>query len=255
MLFWIPEKITAMFSDYLLSQSKEDVGVAVRTRICQSSKIRYLGNGIDVSYFSPKTATPDRRQEGDISKGHVVIGSVGRLVYEKGFAELFQAAEALADKYEKLEFVIVGPQEADQNDAVEPGQINDLEKRGLVRFAGWQADMPAMYRAMDLFVLPSHREGIPRACMEAAAMELPVIATDIRVCREVVLDGQTGTLVPVKNAAALTAAIDQMLQRPQEWAAMGGRARQHIVENFNNRIIIQRLCSFYATVETKYSRR
>ena len=124
------------------------------------------------------------------------------LVYEKGFAELFEAAEALADKYEKLEFVIVGPQEADQNDAVEPGQINDLEKRGLVRFAGWQADMPAMYRAMDLFVLPSHREGIPRACMEAAAMGLPVIATDIRGCREVVLDGQTGTLVPVKNAAA-----------------------------------------------------
>ena len=255
LLFWIPEKTTALFSDYLLSQSREDVSVAIRTWLCKKSKILYLGNGIDVSRFSPRSSTPDQTpDEQDTGQGRVVVGSVGRLVYEKGFAELFQAAEALADKYEKLEFVIVGPQEADQNDAVKPGQIDDLEKRGLVRFAGWQADMPAMYRAMDLFVLPSHREGIPRACMEAAAMGLPVIATDIRGCREVVLDGQTGTLVPVKNAAALTAAIDQMLQRPQEWAAMGGRARQHIVENFNNRIIIQRLCSFYATVETKCSR-
>ncbi len=252
LLFWIPEKTTALFSDYLLSQSREDVGVAFRTWLCGKRKILYLGNGIDVSHFSPQSAAPDQKPgEQDTGTRHVVVGSVGRLVYEKGFAELFQAAETLTSKYEKLQFVIVGPQEVDQNDAIKPGQIRDLEKRGLVRFLGWQADMPAMYRAMDLFVLPSHREGIPRACMEAAAMGLPVIATDIRGCREVVLDGQTGILVPVNNAAALTAAIEQMLQRPHNWAAMGGRARQHIVENFNNRIIIQRLCSFYAGVEGK----
>ncbi len=254
LLFWIPEKTTALFSDYLLSQSREDVSVAVRTWLCVRSKISYLGNGVDVSLFAPRSATPHQEPGGrEIGRERVVVGSVGRLVYEKGFAELFQAAEALADKYEKLEFVIVGPREVDQNDAVEPGQNEDLEKRGLVRFAGWQRDMPAMYRAMDLFVLPSHREGIPRACMEAAAMGLPVIATDIRGCREVVLDGQTGTLVPAKNAAALTAAIEQLLQRPQDWASMGGRARQHIVENFNNKIVIQRLRSFYARLEGKYS--
>ena len=252
LFFWIPEKTTALFSDHLLSQSREDVSVAIRTWLCRKSKIRYLGNGIDVSRFSPQNATRAREpDEQDSNRKRVVVGSVGRLVYEKGFGELFQAAEALADKYEKLEFVIVGPQEDDQNDAIGSDRIRDLEKRGLLRFLGWQADMPAMYRTMDLFVLPSHREGIPRACMEAAAMGLPIVATDIRGCREVVLDGQTGTLVPVRNAAALAEAIEQMLRRPQDWAAMGARARQHIVENFNNRIILQRLCDFYASLEAE----
>ena len=252
LFFWIPEKTTALFSDYLLSQSREDVSVAIRTWLCRKSKILYLGNGIDVSRFSPQSATPDQEpDEQDIGRKRVVVGSVGRLVYEKGFGELFQAAEALAGKYEKLEFAIVGPQEADQNDAIGPDRIKDLEKRGLLRFLGWQTDMPAMYRTMDLFVLPSHREGIPRACMEAAAMGLPVIATDIRGCREVVLDGQTGTLVPVRNAAALAEAIERMLRRPQDWASMGARARQHMFENFNNRIILQRLCDFYASLGTE----
>ncbi len=251
LFFWILEKTTALFSDHLLSQSREDVSAAIRTWLCRKRKISYLGNGIDVSHFSPQSSRPDQKpEELDVAGKRVVVGSVGRLVYEKGFAELFQAAEALAGKYEELEFVIVGPQEVDQNDAIKPGQIKDLEKRGLLRFLGWQEDMPTMYRTMDLFVLPSHREGIPRACMEAAAMELPVIATDIRGCREVVLDGQTGTLVPVRNAAALAEAIEEMLQRPQDWASMGARARQHIVENFNNRIILQRLCDFYASLET-----
>ena len=252
LFFWIPEKTTALFSDYLLSQSREDVSVAIRTRLCRKSKILYLGNGIDVSRFSPQGATPDQEaDEEDIVRKRVVVGSVGRLVYGKGFGELFQAAEALAGKYEKLEFVIVGPKEVDHNDAIRPDQIKDLEQRGLVRFLGWQSDMPAMYRTMDLFVLPSHREGIPRACMEAAAMEIPVIATDIRGCREVVLDGQTGTLVPVRNAAALTEAIEQMLQRRGDWAALGSRGRTHVVENFNSRIVIQRLCGFYAKVATR----
>ena len=252
LFFWIAEKTTALFSDYLLSQSREDVNVATRTWLCRKSKILYLGNGIDVARFSPQSAMPDQEpDEGDIDRKRVVVGSVGRLVYEKGFGELFQAAEALLAKYEKLEFVIVGPQEVDQNDAIEPERIRDLEQLGLVRFLGWQSDMAAMYRTMDLFVLPSHREGIPRACMEAAAMELPVIATDIRGCREVVLDGQTGTLVPVRNAAALAEAIEQMLQRRGDWAALGRRGRAHIVENFNSRIVLQRLCGFYAKVATR----
>src|SRR5437763_3335868 len=114
-LFWLPEKITATFSDYLLSQSREDIEVAVRSGLCTPGKIRYLGNGIDVSTFSPDVnhSARDRiRREMGFRPEDVVIGSAGRLVYGKGFAELFAAAEQLVQNNRNLRFLVIGPEEA-----------------------------------------------------------------------------------------------------------------------------------------------
>src|SRR5579864_7232488 len=95
-LFWLPEKITAMFSDHLLSQSREDIEVAVQSGLCAANKISYLGNGIDASAFSMAATQGARdriRKQLGFLPMHVVVGSAGRLVYGKGFAELFAAAE------------------------------------------------------------------------------------------------------------------------------------------------------------------
>jgi glycosyltransferase involved in cell wall biosynthesis len=99
---------------------------------------------------------------------------------------------------------------------------------------------------MDIFVLPSYREGIPRACMEAAAMMRPVVASDIRGCREVVLHGDTGLLVPPRDVPGLVEAIQRLYANRTLAARMGERARQHIVQNFNNKDVCRRLCEFYA---------
>jgi glycosyltransferase involved in cell wall biosynthesis len=247
-IFWVPEKITATLCDRLLSQSREDVERAVRSRLCSRRKIAYLGNGIDVARFAPPAScdrTEKLRQVG-LQASDFVVGSVGRLVKEKGFAELFAVAEALTARCPQIKFLMIGPRETDQNDALDPAYMDDLQRRGVVRFVNWGEDMTQWYAAMDIFVLPSYREGIPRACMEAAAMMLPVVASDIRGCREVVLHGVTGLLVPPRNVSLLMEAIETLHNERNRARQMGEEARRHIVKNFNNKDVCRRLCEFYA---------
>lgn len=247
-VFWVPEKITATFCDQLLSQSREDIERAVRSRLCSRKTITYLGNGIDVAHFAPQAAydRSAKLQEVGLSASDFVVGSVGRLVKEKGFMELFAAAEALTARCPQIKFVLIGPRETDQDDALDTRHMEDLQRRGIVRFVNWSEDMRPWYAAMDIFVLPSYREGIPRACMEAAAMMRPVVASDIRGCREVVLDGDTGLLVPPRDVPGLVEAIQRLYANRTLAARMGERARQHIVQNFNNKDVCRRLCEFYA---------
>ena len=247
-IFWVPEKITATFCDRLLSQSREDVERAVRSRLCSRKKIGYLGNGIDIVRFAPQVISErtERLREVGLQASDFVVGSVGRLVKEKGFMELFAAAEGLTARYPQLKFVVIGPRETDQNDALNNDYMDDLQRRGVVRFVNWCEDLRSWYAAMDIFVLPSYREGVPRACMEAAAMMRPVVASDIRGCREVVLDGDTGLLVPPQDVPRLMEAIEMLHNEHNRAAQMGERGRHHIVKNFNDKDVCSRLCEFYA---------
>jgi glycosyltransferase involved in cell wall biosynthesis len=247
-VFWCPEKITATFCDRLLSQSREDMERAVSSRLCSREKIGYLGNGVDAGRFAPQINF-DRAvklKEVCLQPSDFVVGGVGRLVKEKGFMEFFAAAEILTGRRPQIKFVVIGPREADQIDAIDAGYMDDLQRRGVVHFVNWSEDMRSWYAAMDIFVLPSYREGIPGACMEAAAMMRPVVATDIRGCREVVLDGDTGLLVPPRDVPRLVEAIERLHADRKLAARMGGRARQHIVQNFSNKDVHRRLCEFYA---------
>lgn|ERR1017187_310358 len=247
-IFWVPEKVTAIFCDRILSQSREDVERAVRSRLCSREKIAYIGNGIDVARFAPQALydRTEKLREVGLQSTDFVVGSVGRLVKEKGFMELFAAAETLTARYRQLKFVVIGPRETEQNDALDNDYMDDLQRRGVVRFVNWCDDMRPWYAAMDLFVLPSYREGIPRACMEAAAMMRPIVASDIRGCREVVLDGDTGLLVPPHDIARMVEAIERLYEDHNRAERMGERARQHIVKNFNSKDVCSRLCEFYA---------
>ena len=247
-IFWVPEKIMATFCHRILSQSQEDVERAVRSGLCARTKISYIGNGIDVTRFAPQS-TYDRSEklrEVGLSASDFVVGSVGRLVAEKGFMELFAAAETLTNSYPQIKFVVIGPRETDQNDALDNEYMDDLQRRGVVRFVNWCDDMRPWYAAMDLFVLPSYREGIPRACMEAAAMMRPIVASDIRGCREVVLEGETGVLVPPRDVPSLVEAMERLYQDRKLAVQMGERGRQHVVQNFDIKNVCRRLCEFYA---------
>jgi glycosyltransferase involved in cell wall biosynthesis len=253
-LFWLPEKITAVFSDFLLLQSSEDVATAASSGLCSKRKITYLGNGIDVVTFSssqPRGSRRSAREKIGVSDTDVVIGTVGRLVYEKGFADLFAAVAELIERHKSWKFLIIGPKEnGHRHDAVPASQMEALSRTGSVIFLNWRDDVSRWYAAMDIFVLPSHREGVPRACMEAAAMELPVIATDIRGCREVVKHNETGILVPIKDSKALVAAIEHLGQDRVRRIALGRRGRRHILKNFDRELVFYRLRTFYAEIHS-----
>ena len=134
-----------------------------------------------------------------------MVGAVGRLVREKGYLELFEAWDGVRAAHPTAELVVVGPYQPDKADGIDEAVVARATDAG-IRFLGMRDDVERIYRALDLYVLLSYREGFPRSAMEAAASGLPIVATDIRGCRQVVDDGVTGVLVPQgrRRAAAPT---------------------------------------------------
>lgn len=239
------EWIASRFSDVELIQSPEDLDLLSRRRIMPRRKLRFLGNGVDLERFQPKPATRDEvREELGLGPEQIAVGLVARLVVEKGVPELIRAAALLDDRYVVL---IVGPRDPEKADALADDVLAKAEADG-VRFLGMRKDVDRIYQGLDVFVLPSHREGFPRAAMEAAASGLPVIATDIRGCRQVVEDSVNGYLFPVGDVTALTEAItsvgDDVGLRSRMSAASVQRAKDH----FDERKVVEIVMGSYAEV-------
>jgi glycosyltransferase involved in cell wall biosynthesis len=240
------ERLAVMFSDVELVQNPEDVHTLVTTLRVPAGKVRLLGNGIDLQRFapSPGTAAAGRavRAEWGIADSEVIVGYVGRLTSEKGIEELLAAAEILRRQHPDVRFVLVGPDE--MSDAPLRTRVDDARRDGVV-VTGLRTDMPACYAAFDIFVTATWREGFPRAAMEASAMGLPVIATDVRGCRKVVDDGTTGLLVPVRDAAALASAVERLVADAECRRRFGGAARDKAAREFDDRDVIRRTLDAY----------
>lgn len=233
------EAVASRFSDAELHQNPEDLALAARLRIVSRDKAKLLGNGVDLNRFDPTKYSSERRsqirEDLGVDGDQIVVGAVGRLVAEKGYLELFEAVEELGDGYE---LVVVGPTDPAKADAIPDSVLEQATSQG-VRFLGMRTDMEDLYAAMDLFVLPSHREGFPRAAMEAAAMGVPVVATDIRGCRQVVDHEVNGYLVPVNDPAGLAEAIRSIAQSGTMRQAMSEASRSIAEERFDERRVVQ----------------
>jgi glycosyltransferase involved in cell wall biosynthesis len=240
------ELLASRCSQAELVQNPEDVETLLRLGMPRS-KVHLLGNGIDLTRFDPGRAVAQRRKiraEWGVTAEEVVIGAVGRLVAEKGYPELFEAVASIAEQHPQVRLVVIGPAEADKSDALDGGVIREAEAAG-VRFLGYRDDVEVLYPAMDLYVLASHREGFPRSAMEAAAMGLPVVATDVRGCRQVVDEGITGRLVVVNDARALGAAIAELVAEPSLRVAMGRAGREKALREFDQQQVIDFTLSTY----------
>lgn len=246
------EKIAARCSSVILSQNGEDVGTAVRERICPPEKIKHLGNGINLRRFDPdrisQAEIAAKRAEVGLPKAPIV-GFVGRLVAEKGLLELFAAAQQVRAQIPSVHFVFVGPVDT-KPDALTPDTAREYGIADVSHFLGMRRDMPELYSLMDVFVLPSHREGFPRAPMEAAAMRVPCVVTDIRGCRETVEHGRNGLLVPLGNTGALADAIVQLLTDREGARRMGEEGRRMAAERFDERAVFEKVKSEYARLLT-----
>ncbi|MDR1989747.1 MAG: glycosyltransferase family 4 protein [Acidobacteriaceae bacterium] len=251
------ERVAAFCSDRILSQSAEDVTTLVSLGICRADRIRHLGNGIDISRFRPGTvdsaAIAQARAEFDLGSGPVV-GFVGRLVAEKGLPELLAAAAIVRKQIPDVRFLIVGPADESKADALSPRSADEAGVGDICRFVGMRNDMPLMCALMRLFVLPSHREGVPRSPMEASAMGVPCIVTDVRGCREVVQHERTGLLVPVRDPEALAAAIVRLLTHEADADEYGRNARDLAERQFDERRIFATVAEEYARLTERLTR-
>ncbi|MDZ7674080.1 MAG: glycosyltransferase family 4 protein [Acidimicrobiales bacterium] len=247
---YLLERLAAACSDVELIQSREDLQTLRRLRVPER-KLRLLGNGIDLTRFRPPTATTraDVRRALGYGEDDVVCGAVGRLVWEKGYRELFRAASELLPRLPHLRMLVIGPFDDDKADLLRREDVEAAEAAG-VRFLGHRHDVEDLYGAMDFYVLASHREGFPRSAMEASASGLPVIATDIRGCREVVVDGDNGILVPVRDADALATAIETLATDDGSRRRMGEAAARRANSHFDQQQLIDITLDAYAALPT-----
>lgn len=243
------ERIAARCSDLVLSQSREDLDTAIRLGICPPERIQILGNGIDIRRFDRRRIDPATlahlRSMLGLPPGIPVIGFVGRLVVEKGILELAHAVQQVQSRFGPVALLIVGGVDREKRDALTPDDIRAACGAATCVCAGVRQDMPEMYALMNVFALPSYREGFPRAPMEASAMGVPCVVTNVRGCREAVEHERNGLIVPLRDVDALAAALIRLLRDHDRRRAMGDAGRRMALEQFDERLVFQRVIAAY----------
>lgn len=222
----------------------------VESGLCDAGKVTLIGsgsvNGVDAEVFSPTRNAGCRaevRAALDVAPSDRVVGFVGRVTVDKGIRELAEAWSILRQVSPDLHLILVGPVEEGSRRPPELDSVLLPDDR--VHLVGDTADVPRYLAAMDVFAMPSYREGFGIANIEAAAMELPVVATRIPGCTDSVVDGVTGTLVPVRDAAALATALRGYLDDDGLRRTHGGAGRQRVLREYQPEAVWAGLVEMY----------
>jgi len=226
------EKIICICSTHISPDSKGNRDFAVKERLCPGDKISVVGegsaNGVDLDNFNPerlKQTGVDIRKKWGIPEKAFVLGFVGRLRRDKGINELVLAFNNLVSKYPHMYLLLVGPQEVGTREYMDEVRIAIQTNKQIV-CVGYQEKPEEFIAAMDVFVLPSYREGFGVVNVEASAMGIPVISTDIPGPKDSVISNQTGFLVPVKSVQCLIREIEKLIEDEGLCKRMGDAGRE-----------------------------
>jgi glycosyltransferase involved in cell wall biosynthesis len=243
------EKIAAKCSDMILSQNPEDVDTAIRLGICKPDKIKMLGNGVDLGKFNPRRfdgkCKSGKRKEVGLPEDAIVVGIIGRLVKEKGFLELFEATQQLISKHDNLWLVIIGPEDTEKPDHISGQTFRKYGIESRTVWLGKRDDIPELLMACDIYCLPSWREGFPRSAIEAAAMGLPIVTTNIRGCRQVVDDGVNGLLVGLRDAESLRESLCKLIDDGDLRKRFGEAGYRRARTEFDERRVCENVLETY----------
>lgn len=237
------ERLLARFNQLMFSQSEEDTNTALRLGIASKTQIVTIGNGVDPRLFSPMggSEASSFREALGIPQAAYLVGYIGRLVVGKGLIELLDAIQTVAEHHPNVWVMLVGEYRRDEHEADVSREIHKAKQRLGQRLVvlGHRDDVASCLNAMDLFCLPSWREGMPRSIIEAMMMAKPVLATDIRGSREEVIHEETGLLVPLKSPRDLAEAITRLVDDPEWGKTMGMAGRQRALRIFDEREIVK----------------
>ncbi len=258
-LVWV-EKLTYACATRVYPNSRGIHKIVVENKFARPEKFKVLdkisSNGVDTTRFNRELFKAEElsqlRASLGIASDDFVCIFIGRLVKDKGINELVSAFQKLSQKRAKLKLLLVGMFEKDL-DPLHPSTMQGIENNPSIISAGTQDDVRPYLAIADLLVFPSYREGFPNVPLEAGAMGLPSVVTNINGCNEIVEEGENGLIVPPKDEAALASAVERCLDDPALLEKLSGNARELISSRFEQKGIWVEILKEYRELEASSS--
>jgi glycosyltransferase involved in cell wall biosynthesis len=225
---------------HLIVQNDDDADALIRNGLIASERLTVIrGSGVDPEEFSPS-------QEPDIAPGGPVVAAmVSRMLIDKGVREVVLAARALKLRNVPVHIQLVGAPDPDNPSSIPEKILRQWDREGCIEWLGQKDHIPDIWAAAHIAVLPSYREGLPRALLEAGACGRPIVTTDVPGCNDVVDDGETGFTVPAQDWVGLAEAIEKLVLSPALRAKMGAAMRDKIVSRFSEAIVERQTVDLY----------
>ncbi|GFE58635.1 glycosyl transferase [Geobacter sp. AOG1] len=220
-------------AEKVIFQNKDNLQVFVKRQIVDTQRCVVVnGSGVNLNHF---VVSP-------FPQSNPVFLTIARLLGDKGLREYAKAAQVIKNRYPNIIFYLVGPEDPSP-DGIPLSEVKSWQTSGALQYLGATSDVRPFIGQSHVYVLPSYHEGMPRTVLEAMAMGRPVITTDAPGCRDTVVDGDNGFLVPIKDAQALAHAMEQFILHPELIEKMGRRSREIAEERFdvhkvNNQILL-----------------
>jgi glycosyltransferase involved in cell wall biosynthesis len=250
------EKLTYCCATTVYPNSKGLKEFIVKNKFCLENKLKIIrngsSNGIDTDYFSPvhfpHQEKASLRYRLDILSESLVFCFVGRLVKDKGINELVQAFVDINQSHSQSKLLLVGPFEREL-DPLLPETETEIQNNPHIISTGFQSDVRPCLAISDIFVFPSYREGFPNVLMQAGAMEVPVITTNINGCNEIVKDGVNGLIIPPKDENTLREKMELLLNDGDLRAKLKSHAREMITSRYEQKAVWEALLEEYRNLE------
>lgn len=219
----------------MILQNPDDMNLlADAAKVRRDRLVLIRGSGVDTDDYKP----------GSPAEGPPIAVCASRMLHDKGIVELVEAARLLRNRGVAIRIRLVGP--TDDNPAsISEEVLTRWAAEGAVEVVGPSDDVAGEYARASIAVLPSYREGLPKALLEAAAAGLPMVATDVPGCREICRDGETGLLVPVKTVAPLADALERLATDAELRSRLGMNARRAVEQEFAEPIIVGQTLDLY----------
>ena len=233
------EKITYRFATNVYPNSHGLRDIIIENKFIDPEKVKILGkgssNGIDTSYFNPAEYSTENKTRFKAAVGipehDLVFIFVGRLVSDKGVNELVSAFERLNRKDERTSLLLVGPLE-EELDPLKPATLETIRTHPKIVSTGYKTDVRPYFAISDVLAFPSYREGFPNVVMQAGAMGLPSVVTDINGCNEIIAEGKNGIIIPAKDEDSLFRALNLLTENLEYKDALAREARNEICKYY-----------------------
>lgn len=255
--FFRVEKLAAKWlTDWLLLQSIEDYNLAIRSKFKKEEKTIHISNGVDIwNKFNPALKDSYEvkalRKDLGFTDNEVVFSFIGRLVREKGIFELIEAFKTINQQLPNAKLILIGGVPKTERDKDSYTKLQEELKHPNILYLGYRTNISELMLLSDCFILPSHREGLPRSIIEAMAMQTPIIASNIRGCREEVFQDINGMLFTKGDSNELAIAMEKMVNNKEMRDVFSKKSREIVEESFDEQKVLNKQIEIFNKITSK----